>query len=141
MLRIGLLGILLMFCASQAGQNLSMEIKMDSDNRYPATVVISGKADSQTWLGVSFYPYGTENLLSDGEHQVLELKAGKFEYSFVIPTSLLNGSVECATWSRLVKAEHCSGPCDWCKSNGQHLENRQVYLYGSLAVASGEEGK
>jgi hypothetical protein len=136
MWKIAILNLLLLACITQAGQQLAIEVKMGTDNIKPSTVVISGRAEQQSWLGISFYPYGTENLLSDGEHQVMELKPGKFEFTFKINSKMVNGSVECASWAKLIKSNDCNGPCDWCITNGHHLEDRQIYLYGSLAAAS-----
>lgn len=116
-------------------QELSLEISMDDATGRPTRVVLRGETAKACWLGVSFYPYGTENALKDGEHQLIELAPGRFEHVLQVQERMVGGAVECALWDVRVARKDCSGPCEWCLENGYHVENRRIYLYGSLAPA------
>lgn len=119
-------------------RELELKLVLDRQNATPGEVVVSGQMERPGWLGISFYPYGTQNVLTDGEHQVMQVPAGRFEFRFEVGSRFAGGGVECALWGVKVEADNCAGPCEWCLSNGYHLENRIAYLYGSLAQA--EEG-
>lgn len=131
----GTLLLLAMLVLPALAQELALEITMDEDSGRPTQVVVKGDAVEACWLGLSFYPYGTENALKDGEHQLFELSAGHFEHVIKVPERLVGGSVECALWGKRVLKKDCSGPCEWCLENGYHVENRRIYIYGSLAQA------
>jgi hypothetical protein len=131
----GLLALCLTVLPLQA-QELSLSIETDHSDGLPKEVVVKGEVGSRCWLGVSFYPYGTENLLSDGRHQIFELPAGEFTHTFKVGSGLIDGGVECAIWSTYIKASDCASKCEWCEANGYHLEDRRIYLYGSLARAA-----
>jgi len=133
-MKIGRLGILLLVLAAACrAQELALKVVLDPETGRPGGVEVSGKVQESLWLGISFYPYGTENVLLDGSHQVLQIDPGKFRHEFALSERFVNGSVECALWSTKVEPEACDGPCQWCEANGYHLDNRQIYLYGSLA--------
>jgi hypothetical protein len=125
--------LLLLLALPAAAQRLALEIEIDPASGTPSQVTVRGRVQQACWLGISFYPYGTENALRDGEHQLLELVPGRFEHTFKVPERHVGGSVECAIWNTRVLREDCSGPCEWCLGNGYHVEDRRVYLYGSLA--------
>lgn len=123
-------------------QELGLSLKLDAKGKRPAKLVVDGQVAKAAWLGVSFYPYGTQNVLQDGKHEVLQIPVGRFEHVFTIADRLLGGGVEAALWERKVMSANCSGPCEWCKKNGYHLENQILYVYGSLAQsAAGSKGK
>ncbi|MDP2360577.1 MAG: hypothetical protein Q8O14_07475 [bacterium] len=131
-----LLGLLLVVQAATA-QELGMTLKLDAKGQKPEKVFVSGRTDKAAWLGISFYPYGTQNVLADGSHQVLQVPAGRFEHAFQVADRLTGGGVEVALWEKRVAAAQCAGPCEWCHKNGYHLENQMLYLYGSLAASAG----
>jgi hypothetical protein len=130
---------LLLLTASVWAQELEMRLVINKASGMPSQVIVSGNMDHEGWMGISFYPYATQNVLNDGEHQVLHLPKGEFEYRFDVGSRYAGGGVECALWEKRVMASQCPGPCEWCGHNGYHLENRIAYLYGSLALA--EKGK
>lgn len=127
-----LMGLLLLAAAASA-QELGLALKLDSQGRQPEHAVVQGRVDRPAWLGVSFYPYGTQNVLQDGTHQVLQVPVGRFEHTFQVADRFVGGGAEAALWEKKVPAAQCSGPCEWCKKNGYHLENQILYTYGSLA--------
>ncbi len=132
----------LALCATAWSQELGLNLKLDAKGKRPAKLVVEGQVVKAAWLGVSFYPYGTQNVLADGTHQVLQIPVGRFEHSFTIADRLLGGGVEAALWEKKVASSNCAGPCEWCKKNGYHLENQILYVYGSLAQsAAGGKGK
>jgi len=120
-----------------SAQELGITLKLDAKGRQPEQVAAQGRVDKPAWLGVSFYPYGTQNVLQDGTHQVLQVPVGRFEHSFQVADRFVGGGVEAALWEKKVPAAQCTGPCEWCKKNGYHLENQILYTYGSLARSAG----
>ena len=138
MKRIIALTLLCLLAVSSQAQELALSIETNPDSGRPEEVVVTGSAHSTLWLGVSFYPYGTENLLTDGRHQVFEITKGKFEHRFKVGSGLVDGGVECALWDTRVGVQDCTSQCIWCTTNGYHLEGRRLYIYGSLARANTE---
>ena len=132
-----LIGLLLV--AAVQAQELGLTLKLDAKGRQPEQVVVQGRVDKPAWLGISFYPYGTQNVLQDGTHQVLQIPVGRFEHTFQVADRFVGGGVEAALWEKKVPAAQCSGPCEWCKKNGYHLENQILYDYGSLARSAGSK--
>lgn len=129
--------LLLLAAHLAAAQELGMTLKLDAKGRKVEKVMVTGRVERTAWLGVSFYPYGTQNVLLDGTHQVLQLPVGRFEHGFQVADRLTGGGVEAAIWEKKVPAAQCAGPCEWCKKNGYHLENQVLYQYGSLAQSAG----
>jgi hypothetical protein len=130
------IGLLLVAAQLAAAQELGMTIKLDEKGRHPDKVIVAGRVERAGWLGVSFYPYGTQNVLQEGAHQVLQVPVGRFEHGFQVADRMLGGGVEVALWEKKVMAAQCAGPCEWCKKNGYHLENQLIYVYGSLAQSA-----
>lgn len=135
------LGLLLALAMWVQAQELGLSLKLDSKGKNPEKVIVQGHVDRSAWLGVSFYPYGTKNVLAEGTHQVIQVPAGRFEHGFQVADRLLGGAVEVALWEKKVPASQCSGPCEWCKRNGYHLENQILYVYGSLSQSAARGGK
>jgi hypothetical protein len=135
------MGLLLVLAQVAGAQELNLGLKLDAKGKRPEKVMVQGRVDRTVWLGVSFYPYGTKNVLLEGTHQVIQVPAGRFEHGFQVADRLLGGGVEVALWEKKVPAAQCSGPCEWCQRNGYHLENQILYIYGSLAQSAGRAGK
>lgn len=131
----------LVLAGGAAAQELGLVVKLDAKGKAPEKVAVQGRVEKSAWLGVSFYPYGTQNVLQEGLHQVMQVPAGRFEHGFQVADRMRGGSVEVALWEKKVPAAQCSGPCEWCQKNGYHLENQILYVYGSLAQSAAKPGK
>jgi hypothetical protein len=131
----------LLLAGGAVAQELGVVVKLDAKGKAPEKVVVQGRVEKSAWLGVSFYPYGTQNVLLEGLHQVLQVPAGRFEHGFQVADRMRGGSVEVALWEKKVPAAQCPGPCEWCQKNGYHLENQILYVYGSLAQSAAKSAK
>ncbi len=120
---------------------MTVSVLVNSDTGWPTKILLNGYSNEEAaWLGISLYPYGTQDYYTGGRHSHVTLKKGQFSHEISVDQSLLSGSFEFAVWGNKVDKVDCTlDYCYWCKANGFHFENLVVYKSGLLTQMKGYE--
>jgi hypothetical protein len=84
---------------------------------------VSGKAQDQRWLGVSFYKAAYADPVLDGSYSMLSVPKGPFAQVVAVPSGFSDGTYEVALWKQL------------------DAKKKVFKLAGLLAYGSGTVGK
>lgn len=124
--------IALTFSASQLGYVEVFVVKNLVTGK-PLGLVVYGETKQKLYMGISYYPYNTKDVVNQGTHKLYQLGVGEFINSFKIDKKFLGGSFEVALWQKKVLRKFCKiKNCKWCKRNGYHMEGLIAYKSGYI---------
>ncbi|NQU68255.1 MAG: hypothetical protein HQ510_09965 [Candidatus Marinimicrobia bacterium] len=133
------IGLFFHLAISQTDSSMTAQIVVNADTGWPVKVILNGYVQQDNaWLGISFYPYNTQNPETDGTHQIIQITDHSISKEIDVDQIFLDGSFEIALWEKRVDKVDCTlDYCFWCKANGFHLDGLLVYKSGLLTQLNG----
>lgn len=108
------------------------EISFEYKKNIPTKLKIEGRAEQIFWIGISFYPFGVKDGLTEGLHLYSEVNVGKFSETIEIDKKFYGGSYEIAFWGKKLTSEDCKNDdCKyWIKKRGFYFDQLNFYKTG-----------
>lgn len=121
---------------SYAQSLLSVGLEYDEKGK-PVYIVINGKValPNEVFLGISIYPEGIKDALTEGKHDYKTVKPNKSFTEKIPLNQIVSGSYEVSLWERKVPKNLAEDKENYfVKIWGFHLDGQLSYTYGYITA-------
>ncbi len=132
LLSIGIIVLLALPLLAFAQSNVQSGLEYDKAGK-PVAIIVSGKnsEDNDVYLGVSIYPSGIADPLTQGIHSNETLPAGQVFYKRFPLNNTVAGTFEVAVWGKKIPKNMAIDPNNFfAKKWGFVLDQQKCYLSG-----------
>ncbi|MHC9543561.1 MAG: hypothetical protein AB9903_28965 [Vulcanimicrobiota bacterium] len=117
------LDTMLDFCSGTllATKPLTLRISIAENAGFVSVTVNGAAQNGNAYLGVSFYPNGCRDSLTEGRFDCRHVQS-TFSEIWTIPEKFKGGRYDIALWNNKINKNECTlKSCVWCKKLGYHL--------------------